>query len=1479
MRIRLKKLSALMLSFAMVVTSVTLPGGKEASAAPSPEVEKYETDADATLPEAEWTEQLITGADMKEAGIDVAALQNKKVTILPIIQITKAHDRSYVRFTGGSYKWEEVPKSTEAPGSTEAPSSTEEPIMKFVSYGSNKALIGIKHAGVDGASSSKFVIHNGYGTGKEGTGVGAAGTGIYNKIPNIDTGRFAGGGSVASPDTDHVFVRLQIRTRDTEARIIGVKFGDGQSFSVDAEGKCTTGFDDNKYKYESDVPDETDVAPLSAKEKLEADLITAKGIKQEDCIDDVSWQALQAAITDAESVLDTADDETLSQKQTILKQKITAATSKNRMGLKSSIDYCSNLKADDYTSDTFSKLQPAIAAATTVLNDTTKTDLEYKDARDDLEIVRTKLAKIPTTDPGKPKTFRVLSKDEVVKEMGAGTNLGNTFDGGLNNATETNWQAFRTTKEYIKALHDAGYNTVRIPVTWNGYIEKDYKIKEEWISRVQEVVDYCIDQDMYCIINIHHDGAANHDNRGDNAICWLDTYAYDIESVYQKFEGVWNTIANRFKDYDEHLIFESMNEVTDAHGTAPNEDTKVLNCLNQLFVNTVRATGSNNAKRWLGITGRFATFSTGTTKPDDTLVADGIDTTRLMFAVHIYKDNTATRWSYDSLKTWESSLHSSVNNVAKLDPNMPLYVGEYGVRIQAQPGSETGYNNVERALNYEVCTAIAKYYNAVNVVWDQGAGDYNREEIETGLFTDWNRPALKPYFEDTVQALIRGTYDSYTEENVLDIMAAIYKSYGHETVENNDLSTNPEIAKATTMTLDKTSVSMKAGEWEEIKATTDSAKDIVLWSTDDDSIATVSQGKIRAKKMGITTIHAYTQSGSVKKDVQVVVASSGEETSTAVTVKKSLVELKVKDTAQIKATLTPADSQDEITYKSSNPEIASVSKTGKITALKTGLTYITVSTASGVSTIVKVVIPASEGGDQVDVTMNILYGTGHEETSKPVTLSENKQYTVSYDLETELSEEGKTAGITKIADVTAIYLKDTNSEDRKVVAAKIRYDKLVVNDTEIPLDMQNEAKQDGIIVDEDGFKDFLKKGGELNSNTPVNAWDKCAAEAGLNIDSSSHTASFKDIENPTKITLTFTIKDLEFVAGMDKENPATEITSVTEQKIVIPQVGESKEIVLNLSPKGTDSEMTFFSADSSIIDVNSNAVLADKDGKISIKVTAMGSGTTTIAGITENGLLVLYTVGVGDMEAATLPNPTNILPEGIPSEPCTSYTPTPGENPSESPTPSTDPSEKPSSSPTPGGQPTNPTAKPPVSNPTAQPKDSVSVAKSSVIIAAGKSAKVALTTTGTANLSVKSSNNKVKASISGNTLLINVDKKAVKGASYNVTVTRGSASAVIKVTVRNKAKAVKAAKTKATIKKKGKTTKIVIKVTKAENKKKAVTDSIKVKFSKKKIAKVASIKAAKGKITITIKGLKKGKTKVNVKVGSKSAKAIQLTVK
>ena len=77
-----------------------------------------------------------------------------------------------------------------------------------------------------------------------------------------------------------------------------------------------------------------------------------------------------------------------------------------------------------------------------------------------------------------------------------------------------------------RIISNAGYNTVRIPVTWGSHINDDYTIDEAWINRVQEIVDYCVDQDMYAIVNIHHDGAANHDDRGNNTpACWLDTYS------------------------------------------------------------------------------------------------------------------------------------------------------------------------------------------------------------------------------------------------------------------------------------------------------------------------------------------------------------------------------------------------------------------------------------------------------------------------------------------------------------------------------------------------------------------------------------------------------------------------------------------------------------------------------------------------------------------------------------------------------------------------------------------------------------------------------------------------------------------------------------------------------------------------------------------------------------------------------------------
>ncbi|MCM1307238.1 MAG: glycoside hydrolase family 5 protein, partial [Butyrivibrio sp.] len=107
-------------------------------------------------------------------------------------------------------------------------------------------------------------------------------------------------------------------------------------------------------------------------------------------------------------------------------------------------------------------------------------------------------------------SFRSLTGSELTEEMGMGWNLGNTMDGHTGfTPNETLWQNVRTTKAFIKSVHDSGFNTVRIPVTWGTMIDDgdNYSIDEKWISRVQDIVDYAIEQDMYVIINLHHDGA------------------------------------------------------------------------------------------------------------------------------------------------------------------------------------------------------------------------------------------------------------------------------------------------------------------------------------------------------------------------------------------------------------------------------------------------------------------------------------------------------------------------------------------------------------------------------------------------------------------------------------------------------------------------------------------------------------------------------------------------------------------------------------------------------------------------------------------------------------------------------------------------------------------------------------------------------------------------------------------------------------
>lgn len=196
--------------------------------------------------------------------------------------------------------------------------------------------------------------------------------------------------------------------------------------------------------------------------------------------------------------------------------------------------------------------------------------------------------------PEAPDEFNTeITALELTSDIKVGWNLGNTLDatGGSGVSQETSWGNPKTTPELMQTVKDAGFNAVRIPTTWEKQMDENSVISEDWFARVQEVVDYAYDLDMYVILNMHHEE-------------WYIPYAENEEEISAKLKTCWTQIAERFKGYDEHLIFEGMNEPrwknTEFEWNGGNDEGReVVNHLNQVFVDAVRATGGNNQYRFL----------------------------------------------------------------------------------------------------------------------------------------------------------------------------------------------------------------------------------------------------------------------------------------------------------------------------------------------------------------------------------------------------------------------------------------------------------------------------------------------------------------------------------------------------------------------------------------------------------------------------------------------------------------------------------------------------------------------------------------------------------------------------------------------------------------------------------------------------------------------------------------------------------------
>lgn len=286
------------------------------------------------------------------------------------------------------------------------------------------------------------------------------------------------------------------------------------------------------------------------------------------------------------------------------------------------------------------------------------------------------------------------SAQTAVNNIGAGWNLGNTLDStsdGLDPddiwAFETSWGNPYTTKEMITAVKDAGFNAVRVPVTWQYHFDENGKIDKEWLDRVQEVVDYVYSQDMYVILNVHHDGGEN------GWVCAsMDSYNENGE----KFGKIWEQIAERFKDYDQKLMFEAINEILDPNnnwgGGKSGDPVEGLKNYNQKFVDTVRKGGGYNATRNLII----MTYAGGYDKIKALEIPTDPAKDHMLLEVHDYdpqgfcwKNATWTtmtdEWGSDEDK---KAIDSSMDRIAAdaKEKGLPVIIGEWG--SQDKKGNE-----------------------------------------------------------------------------------------------------------------------------------------------------------------------------------------------------------------------------------------------------------------------------------------------------------------------------------------------------------------------------------------------------------------------------------------------------------------------------------------------------------------------------------------------------------------------------------------------------------------------------------------------------------------------------------------------------------------------------------------------------------------------------------------------------------------------
>lgn len=364
----------------------------------------------------------------------------------------------------------------------------------------------------------------------------------------------------------------------------------------------------------------------------------------------------------------------------------------------------------------------------------------------------------------------------IAKQMYPGWNLGNTMEAsGSGLAAETGWQSTKTSQQLLDYVKAQGFKSVRIPCSWMQH-SSNGKIDADWMARVKEVVNYCIADGLYVMLNDHYDGG------------WIEVLGFsksasayqavdesDITGKIDDLKNIWTQIANEFKDYDEHLLFAGMNEPFqqyDLFHTHHQELTPILNRYNQAFVDAVRATGGNNANRTLVVQGPSVNIESTTNSAYGFAMPSDQAQNALMVEVHYYDP-----WNFcggSGEYYWGQANHHSENNASYgeeswvksqfqlmksnfVDKGYPVIIGECGANWRdlssVSGASQDKHNASIKSFFYETSKQAADN-GLVLMVWDINAPNQNGTN---GTMTIINRSKLNIYCSYAMDGIKEGT--------------------------------------------------------------------------------------------------------------------------------------------------------------------------------------------------------------------------------------------------------------------------------------------------------------------------------------------------------------------------------------------------------------------------------------------------------------------------------------------------------------------------------------------------------------------------------------------------------------------------------------------------------------------------------------------------------------------------------------------------